>query len=70
MEETKTEDWLIQTAEQGSDTESKAAMKELRERFDPTYFWCADCDYLVCKLKDCCQNREICPDDGLPVFNI
>ncbi len=64
----KTEDELIQIAEQGGDEESAVAMKELRERFDPTYFWCPDCDYMVCTFRNCCQNREICPEDGLPVF--
>lgn len=64
----RTESELIVIAEGSCDSESNEAMKELRERFDSTYGWCADCDYLVCKEKDCCQNREICEDDGLPIF--
>jgi len=53
----KTEIELFKIAEQGNDSESAIAMKELRERFDPTYFWCDDCDGLVCKEKDCCMNQ-------------
>lgn len=48
---------LIIIAEQHPDDKVSAnAMKELRERFDKTYGWCADCDGLVCKEKDCCMN--------------
>jgi len=53
----RTEMELVKIAEQGDDSESAIAMKELRERFDPTYFWCDDCDGLVCKEKDCCMNQ-------------
>lgn len=40
------------------DTLANEAMKELRERFDSTYFWCNDCDGAVCKKKDCCLNQK------------
>ena len=33
------------------------AMRILRIYFDSTYFWCDDCDGLVCKEKECCINR-------------
>lgn len=33
------------------------ALKELQERFDPTYGYCMECDFLVCKAKDCCMNQ-------------
>ena len=33
------------------------AMAILRKDYDPTYVWCADCDYLVVKEKDCCNNK-------------
>lgn len=49
---------LIRLAEQSPDDEiANKAMKELRERFDESYFWCMDCDGLVCKEKDCCMNK-------------
>lgn len=55
----KTENELIQLAEMHLDNDiSKAAMKELRERFDNTYMWCSDCDGLVVKTKDCCFNKN------------
>lgn len=54
----KTEVQLIIIAEQDEDdNRANAAMKELREKFDKTYFWCNDCDGLVTKEKDCCLNR-------------
>lgn len=39
------------------DKVANRAMKILRKRYDKTYIWCADCDYLVTKEKDCCLNR-------------
>ena len=52
-----TEIELINTAQHHpSDTIAKRAMIELRERFDDSYIWCADCDGLVVKEKDCCMN--------------
>ena len=55
----RTEQELIETAEMHEDDEvANAAMKELRERFDKTYFWCMDCDGLVCKFSECCLNRK------------
>ncbi len=54
----KTKQELIEIAESNDDTKADAAMKELRERFDKTYFWCADCDYLVTTQINCCMNRE------------
>jgi hypothetical protein len=48
-----TEDQLIVIAEGPSDEEADKAMKELRERFDPTYTWCPDLDYAVVKLDEC-----------------
>jgi len=52
-----TENELIQLAEQHpDDIVANKAMKELREKFDKTYFWCEDCDGLVCKEIDCCLN--------------
>jgi len=41
------------------DKVASAAMKELRVRFDSTYFWCLDCDGLVVKKKDCCLTQEV-----------
>lgn len=41
------------------DIVANAAMKELRERFDPTYFFCVDCDGIATSEKDCCMNRII-----------
>ena len=53
-----TENELIATAEQHEDDEvANNAMNELRDRFDKTYFWCDECDGLVCKEKDCCLNK-------------
>lgn len=55
----KPEKELINIAE-GSTCDKRAskAMQELRKRFDSTYKWCNDCDGLVVKEKDCCQNRK------------
>jgi hypothetical protein len=53
----KTEQELMQIAQEGGDAEASEAMKELRERFDKTYIWCEDCDYLVVKHKDCCLRK-------------
>lgn len=41
-----------------NDNFANKAMKELRNRFDETYFWCGDCDGLVCKQKECCLNNK------------
>ena len=54
----KTESELINLAEQHpDDVVASRSMKELRDRFDKTYFWCADCDGLVVKEKNCCLNN-------------
>lgn len=56
----KTENELINLAQtHPSQSVANKAMKELRERFDPTYFWCVDCDGLVVKESECCLNRKI-----------
>jgi len=53
-----TEQKLIMTAQNHSDDLiANQAMKELREKFDSTYFWCIDCDGLVCKESECCLNK-------------
>ena len=51
------EQQLILIAETGNDDEANEAMAILRKDYDPTYKWCADCDYLVVKEKDCCMNK-------------
>ena len=51
------EQQLILLAETGNDDEANEAMAILRKDYDPTYMWCADCDYLVVKEKDCCMNK-------------
>jgi hypothetical protein len=48
-----------------SDEVANSAMKELRKNFDPTYMWCADCDGLVVKEKDCCMNRPVDDNDNI-----
>jgi hypothetical protein len=48
-----TEYQLIVIAEGPDDAKANAAMKELRERFDPNYVWCPDLDYAVVKLGEC-----------------
>ena len=54
----KTENELTKIAQHSRDNEEASkAMRELKERFDPTYCWCADCDFLVIKSKDCCMNK-------------
>lgn len=61
----RTEEELISLAEaHPDDVVANKAMRELRERFDETYMFCADCDGLVCKEKDCCWNSldDIDPD--------
>tara|TARA_R100000781_G_scaffold115008_1_gene88415 strand:- start:2297 stop:2473 length:177 start_codon:yes stop_codon:yes gene_type:complete len=56
---TKEELELMRIAEQHpDDEEANKAMKQLREKYDPTYGWCMDCDGLVCKEKDCCLNKN------------
>jgi hypothetical protein len=55
----RTENKLIQIAEMHPDDKvANKAMKELRERFDPTYMWCMDCDGLVVKERLCCMRRK------------
>jgi hypothetical protein len=55
----RTENKLIQIAEMHPDGKvANKAMKELRERFDPTYMWCMDCDGLVVKERLCCMRRK------------
>lgn len=51
------EQQLILVAETGNDQDAQAAMDVLREHYDPTYTWCADCDYMVVREKDCCNNK-------------
>jgi hypothetical protein len=48
---------LIRIAETGTDFESELAMYLLRKNYDSTYGWCNDCDFLVCKKRDCCLNK-------------
>jgi len=56
----KTEKELIELAQNHEDDDvANKAMKELKERFDKTYFFCDDCDGLVCKEKDCCLYDKI-----------
>lgn len=51
------EQHLILLAETGNDDDAQSAMDILRSEYDPTYMWCAECDYLVVKEKDCCLNK-------------
>lgn len=46
--------WIATMAD--SDEEAGEAMKELRERFDPTYFYCCECDGMATKESECCLN--------------
>jgi len=46
---------IAQTDE--SDDKASEAMRELRKRFDSTYFWCEDCDGLVTTEKECCLEK-------------
>jgi hypothetical protein len=56
---TMTEDQLVYIAEQCTDdVRADMAMVVLREKFDKTYFWCSDCDFLVTKHSECCLNRK------------
>ncbi len=56
---TEEEKKLINTAQHSqNDTEAFNAMAELRKRFDESYGWCSDCDYLVVKESECCMNRN------------
>ena len=60
----KTEQQLIEIAESHEDDKvANKAMKELREKFDKTYFYCLDCDCLVVKEKDCCLNRKLSDEE-------
>lgn len=45
---------LAQTSK--DDCTANQAMKDLRDKFDKTYGWCWDCDFVVVKEKDCCLN--------------
>lgn len=50
---------LIETATfHPDDSTANAAMEELRNNFDKTYFWCEDCDGLVVKEKECCLHPD------------
>lgn len=49
---------LISLAETGNDKEANEAMAILRNEYDPSYVWCADCDYIVVKEIDCCNNTK------------
>lgn len=49
------EEMLIHIAEYWCDDRANRAMKILRERYDKSYFWCADCDFLV--TKNCCNEK-------------
>lgn len=51
------EQQLILLAESGNDDEANEAMAILRSDYDPTYMWCADCDYIVVKEKNWCNNK-------------
>lgn len=51
------EDELYKLAQWHNDEDiANAAFKELRERFDETYIYCTDCDYLLTRESDCCMN--------------
>lgn len=58
----RTEAQLIRFAEMHLDDKiAEKAMIELKERFDSTYMYCNDCndcDGLVVKEKDCCNNQK------------
>lgn len=59
---TKEEKNLIKTAELDQDDKvAIAAMKKLREDYDPTYMWCSDCDGMVVKEAECCLNQDYAP---------
>lgn len=54
------ENALINIAQNHQDDKiAMDAMKKLKEKYDPTYGWCSDCDGLVCKEADCCLNKNI-----------
>ena len=55
---TEEEKQLISDAQYGTDEEANKAMEELRDKFDKSYGWCSDCDYLVVKESECCMNRN------------
>lgn len=53
----ESEEELIKIAQWDESNElANLAMQKLRDNYDPTYFFCEDCDCLVCKSKDCCNN--------------
>lgn len=55
----KSENQLASIAEMHPDEEvASEAMRLLRTKYDDTYFWCSDCDGLVCKVSDCCLNMK------------
>lgn len=49
---------LIIIAEGRDDEQAHKAMSILRDKYDPSYCWCLDCDYIVVKEADCCMNRR------------
>jgi hypothetical protein len=49
------EERLIYIAEQHpEDSVANEAMKQLKENYDPNYFWCWECDGLVTTKEKCC----------------
>lgn len=53
------EEKLIQIAQWSKDeSEQNKAMAELREKYDPTYGYCTDCDFLVVTEKECCMHPD------------
>lgn len=63
------EQQLIQIAEQHPDDDiAERAMKVLRVRYNDSYFWCIDCDGLVCKKSECCLNQKSEPVDFTKIF--
>jgi hypothetical protein len=48
---------LHKIAQYDSDNKrANKALKILRQYFDPTYFYCSDCDDLLTIEKECCYN--------------
>ena len=51
---------LINTAMwSGDEGKANLAMVQLIKEFDPTYFFCNDCDGLATTKANCCLNRKI-----------
>lgn len=46
------------------DDKAHKAMLELKEKFDPTYHYCSDCDDLVTTVAACCLNNKLLNMDG------